>query len=198
MSFVPGFPKRIRPPAARAPYDSFGGDESLSRSCQLRVGIRQERVLGHRANLRGRTLSEVACALDPPGPTTTPVGGGEFLNVSDTEWGTFPGFVAFAFPESWLGERTRLALSLLTRQESNQRINQRFAGDEPTTGGRFGLETLYDQRMQETWGGLTLSRRIGERWASARRSTGSTAPSATAGSRTSSSLSPPARASPSS
>ena len=96
--------------------------------------------------------------------TTTPLEGGEFLNVSDTEWGTFPGFVAFAFPESWLGERTRLAFSLLTRQESNQRINQRFAGDEAITGGRFGLETLYDQRMQETWGGLTLSRRIGERW----------------------------------
>ena len=35
--------------------------------------------------------------------TTTPVDGGEFLDVSDTEWGNFPGFVAFAFPESWLG-----------------------------------------------------------------------------------------------
>lgn len=96
--------------------------------------------------------------------TTKPVGGGPYLNLSDTEWGTFPGFVAFAFPESWLGERTRLAFSLLTRQESNQRIDQRFTGTEPVSAGRYGLETLYDQRMNEQWGGLTLSRRIGDRW----------------------------------
>ena len=96
--------------------------------------------------------------------TTRPVGGGQYLNVSDTEWGTFPGFVAFAFPESWLGEKTRLAFSLLTRQEGIQRIDQRFTGIEPVSGGRYGLETLYDQRMHEQWGGLTLSRRIGDRW----------------------------------
>ena len=96
--------------------------------------------------------------------TTKPVGGGQFLNVSDTEWGTFPGFVAFAFPESWLGERTRLAFSILTRQEANQRVDQRFTGIEPLGGGRYGLETLFDQRMSEQWGGLTLSRRIGDRW----------------------------------
>ena len=93
-----------------------------------------------------------------------PVEGGEFLNTSDTEWGTSPGFVAFAFPEDWLGDRTRLAFSLLTRQEYVARVDQRFAGNEPILGGRYGLETLYDQRMQETWGGLTLSRRIGEHW----------------------------------
>jgi hypothetical protein len=96
--------------------------------------------------------------------TTRPVEGGPFLAVSDTEWGTFPGFVAFAFPESWLGERTRLAFSLLTRQESVQRIVQRFAGNEPGSGGRFGIEALADQRMSEQWGGLTISRRLGERW----------------------------------
>lgn len=96
--------------------------------------------------------------------TVRPLADGAFLDLSDTEWGTFPGFVAFAFPETWLGERTRLAFSLLTRQEYVQRTDQRFAGDDPSTGGRYGLETLYDQRMRETWGGLTLSRRIGERW----------------------------------
>jgi hypothetical protein len=96
--------------------------------------------------------------------TSTPVAGGAFLDVSDTEWGTFPGFVAFAFPESWLGEKTRLAFSILTRQKAVLRIDQRFAGIAAGSGGQFGLETLSDQRMSETWGGLTLSRRIGEHW----------------------------------
>ena len=96
--------------------------------------------------------------------TTKPVAGGAFLDVSDTEWGTFPGFVAFAFPESWLGERTRLAFSVLTRQKAVLRVDQRFAGIAVVSGGRYGLETLSDQRMSETWGGLTLSRRIGEHW----------------------------------
>ena len=72
--------------------------------------------------------------------------------------------MAFASPESWLGDKTRLAFSILTRQEAVQLTNQRFVGNEPVGGGRFGLETLSDQRMRETWGGLTLSRRIGDRW----------------------------------
>ena len=42
------------------------------------------------------------------------------------------------------------------------RVDQRFAGIAAGSGGQFGLETLSDQRMSETWGGLTLSRRIGE------------------------------------
>ncbi len=96
--------------------------------------------------------------------TARPVDGGEFLDTSDTEWGTFPGFVAASFPGRWLGKRTRLAFSLLTRQEFVQRVDQRLAGDEPVSGGRYGLETLADQRMRETWGGLTLSRPIGQRW----------------------------------
>jgi hypothetical protein len=96
--------------------------------------------------------------------TSRPVEGGDFLAVSDTEWGNFPGFVAAAFPEAWLGENTRLAFSLLTRQELVQRIDQRFAGSEPVSDGRYGVETLYDENMRETWGGLTLSRRIGHRW----------------------------------
>jgi hypothetical protein len=96
--------------------------------------------------------------------TVTPLEDGAFLRLSDSEWGTFPGFVAAAFPERWLGERTRLAFSLLTRQEYVQRIDQRFAGTDAASDGRYGLETLYDQRMRETWAGLTLSRRIGERW----------------------------------
>jgi hypothetical protein len=91
-----------------------------------------------------------------------PVNGGPYLNDSQTDFGTFPGFVAFSFPRSWLGERTQLAFSILTRQQLVMRIDQRLAGDDPGSG-RYGLETLFDQNMQETWGGLTLSHRFSER-----------------------------------
>ncbi len=92
-----------------------------------------------------------------------PVSGGPFLDASQTDFGPFPGFVAFTLPRDWLGERTQLAVSVLTRQEMTLRINERFAGDEPQRNGRYGLETLFDARMQETWGGLTASHRLSER-----------------------------------
>jgi hypothetical protein len=89
-----------------------------------------------------------------------PVEGGAYLNTSQTDFDTFPGFVAFSLPHGWLGERNRLAFSLLTRQQLNLRLDQRFAGVAPTNDGQYGLETLLDQRMAETWGGLTLSHRF--------------------------------------
>jgi hypothetical protein len=89
-----------------------------------------------------------------------PVAGGPYLDESQTDLGTFPGFVAFSLPRSWFGERTRLALSFLTRQELNLRVDQRFASDQP----KYGLETLFDQRMNETWGGLSLSHRLSNRF----------------------------------
>jgi len=55
-----------------------------------------------------------------------------------------------------------MAFSLLTRQQLVGRIDQRFTGNEPTRNGRYGLETLFDENMQETWGGLTLSHRLSE------------------------------------
>ena len=95
--------------------------------------------------------------------TIEPIGGGAILDTSRTSFDDFPGFVAFALPESWLGRDTRLAFSLLTRQQFNERINQRFAGRRDD--GAYGLETLFDERMSETWGGLTLSRRLSESFA---------------------------------
>jgi hypothetical protein len=103
-----------------------------------------------------------------------PVDGGAFLDTRQTSYATFPGFVAGAFPSSWLGEDTHLAFSILTRQQANLRVDQRLAGegvpqllanDVPDgRSGRYGLEQLFDQRMSETWGGLTLSRRISDRF----------------------------------
>jgi hypothetical protein len=92
-----------------------------------------------------------------------PVDGGPFLDTSKTDYDTFPGFVAFSFPRSWFGERTQLAFSILTRQQLVMRIDQRFTGNTAKGDGRYGLETLFDTNMQETWGGLTLSHRFSER-----------------------------------
>ena len=96
--------------------------------------------------------------------SSRPVNGGPVLDKSVTQFDVFPGFFAFSFPKSWFGDKTRAAFSLLTRQQLNMRIDQRFAGDTSTGGGRYGLETLFDQRMSETWGGLTVSHRISERF----------------------------------
>ena len=92
--------------------------------------------------------------------TTKPVSGGQILNNSQTQFDVFPGFFAFSFPKSWFGDSTDVAFSLLTRQQFNMRIDQRFAGDTSSGNGRYGIETLFDQRMSETWGGLTVSHQI--------------------------------------
>ena len=98
--------------------------------------------------------------------------GGPLPSFSQTTYATFPGFVAVAFPRRWFGENTQMAFSLLTRQQHNERVDVRLAGDSlpsslsalsPGRGGRFGLESLFDQRMRETWGGLTFSRRLSDR-----------------------------------
>ena len=92
--------------------------------------------------------------------STKPVNGGAILDNSQTQFDVFPGFFAFSFPKSWFGDNTRAAFSLLTRQQFNMRIDQRFAGDTSSGNGRYGIETLFDQRMSETWGGLTVSHQI--------------------------------------
>jgi hypothetical protein len=92
-------------------------------------------------------------------------------SFSQTTYATFPGFVAVAFPRRWFGEKTHLAFSILTRQQHNLRVDQRLAGDalppallalSSGRSGRFGLESLFDQRMRETWVGLTYSRQISD------------------------------------
>ena len=85
--------------------------------------------------------------------------GGSLLDKSQTDLDDYPGFFAFAFPRGWLGEDTRLAFSLLTRQQYNARVDVRVAA---TQGGSDGFELLFDQRMSETWGGLTVSHRLSD------------------------------------
>ena len=93
-----------------------------------------------------------------------PASGGPYLNTSQTDFDTFPGFVAFSLPRGWFGERTQAAFSILFRQQLVLRVDQRFAGDTATGGGRYGVETLFDTSMEEVWGGLTLSHRFSERF----------------------------------
>ena len=92
-------------------------------------------------------------------------------SFSQTTYATFPGFVAVAFPQRWFGEKTHLAFSILTRQQHNLRVDERLAGNalppallalSPGRSGRYGIEKLFDQRMRETWVGLTFSRRLSD------------------------------------
>ncbi len=93
-----------------------------------------------------------------------PLDGGSFLDRSQTDFETFPGFVAVSFPRSWFGDTTKLAFSILTRQQFNERIDQQLTGQVTSRNGRYGVETLLDQRMSEIWGGLTLSQRLSDRF----------------------------------
>jgi hypothetical protein len=95
--------------------------------------------------------------------TINPVVAGQDLKKSQSQFDAFPQFFAFSLPKSWHGDNTRLAFSLLTRQQFNIHIDQRLAGDTSASPGRYGLETLFDQRMSEIWGGLTLSQHLTKR-----------------------------------
>jgi hypothetical protein len=91
--------------------------------------------------------------------STEALDGSAFPVQSVTSYGSFPGFFGAAFPESWLGE-TRLAFSLLTRQEFNVHIDERAAAPLGAPDA-YGIEAMVDQRMSEVWGGLTVSRKVG-------------------------------------
>ena len=83
--------------------------------------------------------------------------GNTLLQKSQTDLDDYPGFFAFALPKKWLGEDTRLAVSVLTRQQYDARVDLRVAG---AGGGNDGFELLMEQQLTETWGGLTLSHRF--------------------------------------
>ena len=52
---------------------------------------------------------------------------GQFPTVSRDQLRALPRLRRLALPESWLGDETRLAFSLLTRQQFNVRIDERAA-----------------------------------------------------------------------
>jgi hypothetical protein len=85
----------------------------------------------------------------------------EILDTSSSHFGAAPSLLAGVLPR-WLGEDTRLAWSFLTRQKLDVRLGQRLTDplSEPDT--RSAAESYFDQRLNESWAGLTISRPLSE------------------------------------
>jgi hypothetical protein len=95
---------------------------------------------------------------------TTTAADVEIFDTSSTRFGAAPTLVAGSLPRSWLGEDTRLAWSFLTRQDLNSRLGERISdpfGLEPQGGGS-ATELYIDNRVNESWAGLTASRRLSD------------------------------------
>ena len=89
---------------------------------------------------------------------------GPLTPASNWTMGVTPSLVAGAFPQSWFGDKTRLAWSILTRKQLDMSMDQPFAGTVAGSETAYGAEMLSDQSVTETWGGLTLSHRMGDSW----------------------------------
>jgi hypothetical protein len=89
--------------------------------------------------------------------TTDAQPGLEVLDTSSSRLGAAPSLLAGVLPR-WLGEDTRLAWSFLTRQKLEVRLGQRLTDPVPTPGVHSAAESYLDQRVEEDWGGLTISR----------------------------------------
>lgn len=92
-----------------------------------------------------------------------PAPGLEILDASSSRFGAAPSLVAGVLPR-WLGERTRLAWSFLTRQEFKTRVGRRLTDPIAFPGVSSAAESYFDQSVNESWGGLTVSHRLSERW----------------------------------
>jgi hypothetical protein len=95
---------------------------------------------------------------------TAPAADVDVFDTSSTRLGAAPTLVAGSLPRSWLGDDTRLAWSFLTRQDLNSRLGERLTdpfGFEPQGGGSAS-ELYLDNRVNESWLGLTASRRLSD------------------------------------
>jgi hypothetical protein len=101
-------------------------------------------------------------AFQVEGFDTTPTADLELFETSSTRFATAPKLVAGALPRSWLGERTRMAWSFLTRQELKVRLGQRLSDPFDVPGGSSATELYLDQDVNESWGGITVSRELSE------------------------------------
>ncbi len=93
---------------------------------------------------------------------TSPTSDIELFDTSSARFGAAPTLVAGALPRGWLGERTRMAWSFLTRQELKVRLGQRLTDPFDLPGGSSAAELYLDNDVNESWGGLTVSRELSE------------------------------------
>jgi len=94
--------------------------------------------------------------------TSKPITEGSAFDLSSTRLGTFPTLVAGRLPRRWLGERTRIAWSYLTRQKLDVRLAERRIDPLDLPQGRSSVEQYVDQRVTEGWAGLTLAYPVSE------------------------------------
>jgi hypothetical protein len=87
--------------------------------------------------------------------------GVDALDTSSSTFGAAPSLLAGVLPR-WLGEDTRLAWSFLTRQKFHVRLGRRLTDPLPPPGVESAAESYFDQRVTESWAGLTLSRPLSE------------------------------------
>jgi hypothetical protein len=92
--------------------------------------------------------------------STTSAGGPDIFDASSSAFGAAPSLLAGALPQ-WFGENTHLAWSFLTRQQLNLRLGQR-SFDTLQGFQDSAAESLLDQRLTESWAGLTFSHKLSE------------------------------------
>jgi len=85
----------------------------------------------------------------------------DIFDASSSRFGAAPSLLAGVLPH-WLGEDTRLAWSFLTRQKFDVRLGQRLTNPVPGDGVRSAAESYFDQRAEEDWAGLTISRPVSD------------------------------------
>jgi hypothetical protein len=86
----------------------------------------------------------------------------QLFDTSSTRFATAPTLVAGNLPRSWLGEKTRLAWSFLTRQKLDVQLGQRLEDPLDLPGGESATELYLDQYINESWAGLTVSQGLSE------------------------------------
>jgi len=96
--------------------------------------------------------------------STTPLEDLRVFDTGTTRFGSFPTLVAGALPRSWLGDQTRLAWSFVTRQELKLRLGKRLTNSVEVPGAESASELLIDNHSNESWAGVTASRKLSEAW----------------------------------
>ena len=86
----------------------------------------------------------------------------DLFETASTRLGSAPTLVAGVLPRGWLGERTRLAWSFLTRQSLETRLGRRLEDTFDLPGSSSASELYLDQYVNESWAGLSVARPVSD------------------------------------